>query len=698
MNQPACQGLRATPHPSRGPAAAPRHAGPAAPLQRRNTHRRLRATAALGMITWSACAGWAGLQPAQPTPEPPRPEKLSSTAAQPAPGVTPDLAMSCFSVVETWIRAWRQPEPSELPKDALAAVRGAAVVLRHQGQIVGRGSAMHLSSDTGHGERGENAIVLATRAAWREATGRLPGDRDALREEKLKAMAAEVQISLEVTGDPLPFSPLAFDIVDSDLHNGLDGVAVRMGDRVEAIFPASMLTRDQSPGDALAACIGLAAGDPALGIRTNPMTQPPAIAKSHQAVFYRFRPLHVAQIAPSGPARFLHRGGRVVSPREITTASLETWADSIARRFVHLASVEPIDETVPPHPDAEGRICLQLPGVLRFAEGKTEPVFATHRQQAISSLALSRHSRLRADTNKELSATTRNVAVRLMRDILEHIPSGPPSVETDEDYVARDVAFQQLLPDLSYEQSFNPWHVKPGLSVVTRWDPVLHINKLAALEEASPARKMTWNARGRLALALALRKDPHAGDHIRDIYRQLSVAGLHDSMPWVGWADVVRAKNASEQPSTAMLREWREQVYARMTPSQAPGADDADLAGGIPSAPGRTANADSARTVAFLATMLGDPAFTDASERPKELSRLLAALRFLRQLTVDEYAAYCANDPKAAIWGVRRSPSDQRLDPEDAAMTLIAVCESIDAIRQMQRPRTPPTIDPGAAR
>ncbi len=687
MNQLACQPIPATLTPSPAPRQGTRPGERAGALHPRDA--RCRAAATLAAAGLTLMAGMARAQPAAGDHTPPSPtarttENLQPVSGEPAGVITPQRAMASYSIVDAWIRAWKEPTAADVPPDLAAAVRGAAITLRLRGEIVGRGSKVMLSG-AGEEQSPDLPLVAAARAAWREAAQRLPGDNDALRQERLKAMAQEIQISLEVCEELIPMNPLAYDEVDRDLGAGLDGVAVRIAGQLEAIFPASMLVRDQSPADALAACVALASGDAALGIRSNPITQPPALVKSHQAVFYHFRPMHVAQTSMGSAGRFLHRGGRVVSPREITAGSLVDWANGLAGRLERLSVTETMDDTVANHPEAQGRICLRIPGTIWPAQGRTDPTWANSQQQTTVALALQRYADLRKEADKPASDRARNIAVRLVRDLLEHAASGAPSVESDEAWVARDLGYRKLLGDLTYEQTFSPWHAKPGTNPINRWDPVLHVDRVAGLQETSPGRKMAWDARGRLAMTLALRSDARAAEQVRDLYKQLGISNLHEAMPWIGWADLTRGTGSAEPAASALLREWRDAVYERMAPSQPPGSDAADLAGGLALPSGKSPTAQCAGTVAFLASMLASPVLTDPTERPKELSRLLNALRFLRQLTMDEYACYSAVDVEAAIWGVRRSPWDQRLDPQDTAMTLLAVCEAIDAISGMRR-------------
>jgi hypothetical protein len=687
MNQPACHSDSAANYPTlSAPKAvlAPAHA---ALLHQRNTPRRRWATsAALTLLLCTTHVPGRQAHAAYP-PVAPQPENLQPLTIEAPKGLTPDLALACFSVLESWIREGKEPSVDALPPGA-DVISAACITLRLDGAIVGRGDALRTP-----GELPSNSLhplVAAAKSAHRESQSRLAKGGDAFREDRKQLFAGDIQISLELAEAIRPITLLSFDEADLMLARGLDGVAVRIGDRVEATYPSATIERELSPGAAIAACTARASGNPELGIRTNPVTQPPALAKTHQAVFYAFRPVHLAQTAPHEPARFLHRGGRVVQPRDLSMQAIQQWADGIALRLMDITIVEAIDDTKPPHPDAEGRICLRLPGTYSPSTGTHEPALATIRQQGLVAAALARFAQTVERRDRALHERSRNVAVRLLRDVLEHVPGGPPNVDSDEAAVARDVAFQMLHGDLVYEQSFRPWHEKQGLTSVTRWDQVLIISKLKPLEEKSPSQAISWQSRGELALALALRKDALAGDHVRDIFRKLTVTKLHEAMPWAGYAQLQLATADDFGPAAAILREWREDVYARMMPPAMIGSDNADLAGGIPASRNSLPTAESARSVAFLAKMLGDTRLTDRAEFSNELSRLLSALRFLRQLTIDEFGTYSAANPKVAIWGIKRAPWDQRLDPENAAITLFALCETLDAIS----PRPAPAANP----
>jgi hypothetical protein len=88
--------------------------------------------------------------------------------------------------------------------------------------------------------------------------------------------------------------------------------------------------------------------------------------------------------------------------------------------------------------------------------------------------------------------------------------------------------------------------------------------------------------------------------------------------------------------------------------------------------------------------MLSDPRLTDAGERPRQTARLMGSLRYLRQLSADEFATIGFVEPKRTIWGVRSAAWDQRQPVEATAITLIAVCETLRSFDRMAASRDEP--------
>jgi hypothetical protein len=162
-------------------------------------------------------------------------------------------------------------------------------------------------------------------------------------------------------------------------------------------------------------------------------------------------------------------------------------------------------------------------------------------------------------------------------------------------------------------------------------------------------------------------------------------------MPWAGWAELLCSRTTAgrEIPSAPALREMRAQLWQHQLKGEDLPGEALDMAGGIVFTTTRQPlpTWQAARPLAFIATMLGDPALTEEKEVPGELARLLASLRFLRQLTADEPESHMFKDAGRARGGVRASLFDQRMPPEATAMTLLAVCETIRSLDEIKARR-----------
>jgi hypothetical protein len=143
------------------------------------------------------------------------------------------------------------------------------------------------------------------------------------------------------------------------------------------------------------------------------------------------------------------------------------------------------------------------------------------------------------------------------------------------------------------------------------------------------------------------------------------------------------------------LREMRETVWKFQMNAVDAGAEGPDLVGGIVFVgPGVNPypTSQSLRPLSFLATMCGDERLTDRSEALGEVAKLVHGLRFVRQLSMDEYALYIAADPFLAKWGIRASLWDQRQSPEATALGLITICEALESFHTIAQRQS---VNPG---
>jgi len=552
---------------------------------------------------------------------------------------SPELTLAAFAYVRARVAEAAGGAPAGTPPTVRCT--GASVVLRLGGRIVGRGE-----STAGSGED----LRLATDAAIEELGRRAPQAADAAQEAAALAELARATASLELAGTLVPIAPGTYEDADAELAPGLDGVAARFGGRLAMVFPGAALRLGLTPGDALGSAVAIASEDPSLGIRSAPEAQPRALAAARDAVFYRFRTTHAAQLAPGRSPTFLVRGGRIVAPRELTGPALRAWAGRMAD---HLAR--------------------------RAASPAATPL-----ERAVAALALAEHAGTLGTGAGPAGAAARG----LLRG-LTTLDEGKADAWSDATTAAGTLAALHAIE-----------RVAPGEVMIDAAARARLRSRVADAYDPAAGWSGTLPEGGRplVALGLVLSAMDEPGDAnaafaaraeaegaVRSIYKETPPGRLVSQMPWLGRAELELAGPAGRIGAATALREMRDQLWAhQLTPEDA-GADAPDLAGGIVFTAARTPlpTWQSARPVAFAATMLGDPRLTDAGEMWRELSRLLASLRFLRQLTADEHSAWMTDDPETAQGGVRASLWDARQPIEATALTLLAVSDTIRALDRL---------------
>jgi hypothetical protein len=201
-----------------------------------------------------------------------------------------------------------------------------------------------------------------------------------------------------------------------------------------------------------------------------------------------------------------------------------------------------------------------------------------------------------------------------------------------------------------------------------------------------------------------------ADQMVRRLFADTLPDQLVSQMPWLGWAELrlsdanVESSKAnldpqkpnSDLPTAIALRHMRDQVWQHMLTEADCGPDNSDLVGGIVFNKTKVLlpTWQSARPLAFIATMLADDRLTTPDEFNEELVRLLTALRFLRQLQADESTMWMYPNRDRALGGVRAAAWDQRMPIDASAMTLLAVCETLKSLEKRAaaaaKPPSPP--------
>lgn len=635
----------------------------------RNTTRGVAATM---VLLCSTAGAWALQTAPQPVPASQVTAPASPVRLPPAP----EAAIKLYGRVDDAVRRMDPAVVADLVERE-GQLAASFVTLRLDGRVVGRGAD---ASDDGR------TLARAVAAALSEAATRLPKLNDATAARQKSVFAADLAISLELSGDLVPIQPDTFARVDLEVGRGTEGVAARLGSKVRAVSPASMLTNLMSPGDALIVAISDASGDPTLAVRSNPKGQPPQIAAEHRAVFYKFAATHLAQLSASQPPTFLFRGGKVVADRAITTAALRQFADSMADWLIRWdgSHRESPDWPLGPYSPSRGSFEAKPASLAEYAL----VTFAIHRLIAVKA----RFQDDPADVWKWVRPGTTELATlrfgsgRLSQEPLGGEVAGPlfgcmRALVAMAPYEHRPTVMGVVPPELMpYEADLaSAYTSKDG------WNTRIPENTRAFVAFVL-ARRATL-VRGELDGA---RRKELAALAVRSLYRETKPAMLVMHMPWLGWAEQ-RLAEGGEIPAAAALRDMRDLVWKfQMTAADA-GAEGPDLVGGIvfTSSSELLPTSQSLRPMAFLGSMLGDSRLTDATERPMQVSRMLSALRFVRQLALDSDATFNAADPGAAVWGIRSSVWDNRQTPEATALGLLTVCNSLESLDSMRRSQAP---------
>lgn len=572
---------------------------------------------------------------------------LAAPAAPPAP----DDAMRAFALVESWVRTGTPPDDAAAP-DMLACV--AAVTLRLDAQIVGRGTDPS-------GKAG--SLLRATRGALAEASAFLSLPNDALAADHRRAAFARFRIELELGGPLVPIAPLSYAEVDQTLRPGLDGVAARFGERVACVFPSAMLVANDTPAQALAAAISRASGDATLAMPMTREGQPGVIASRHGATYYRFSTSHLAQAAPGAPAQFLFRAGGVVDDANLDTNAIATTGELIANHLGRLA----------PATGGPG-----VDGVYWPLLGKSDPAETTPLDLALGAIALKEFAMAvqampgRADAAMDASGTALRLLQRLsqMGDAAMRDPGTAAATRVAIVMVLRDIYADDTelgsLTDRALKATAEIYAMDRGFSpaCTPRCKPLVVYMMIVLSDPGSHQRALGVDA-------------------LRRLYRETKPEMLVAHMPWLGRAEIIAA--GDQVPAAPALREMRETTWRHQLTRDDAGPDAPDLVGGIVFTSSRVLlpTWQTARPLSFLATMIRDLRLTDEKDRAGELARVLASLRFVNQLCVDDAACVLALEPGVALGGVCASPWDQRQSPEAAALALMSISETLRTLRWM---------------
>lgn len=589
---------------------------------------------------------------------------------------SPVDAMAAFVRVEEWVRALRAPDEAQRVSDAAVAM----VTLRLDDAIIGRG----------HGTSGEGlAVWEAARAAIDEARDRIPVSSDALAAAVRSDAAQRLTIHLELGGALIPLQVESWEGVDTRARAGLDGVGARAPARaaqgepgvnvprtgVALTFPSEMRVGGDTPSAGARRALSLASERAILALADDPETSPARLANEFGVALFAFRVTSLAQTRADATPVFLYRGGRVIQASEITRPAIEAMADAMA---MHLAS--------------RPRAAVYNPARGIGDESAAAPSLA------LAAVALERWARVRGESSDAAVRDAAGSAVTTIRTYLVGAAEKAGALSPTDGAAL-------VLAGVGRE----------GASATPEARAIAGRAREALARAYSP--EAGWNekvaepARGLVAWALAqvaadaasvngeAANDPErartrASGAVRAVFRDTPDGDLIAQMPWLLYAeraladggkpDAGSAGGATPQmlPSADALRNVRDTVVRHQLTARDAGDDGLDLVGGVVFTRGGASlpSWKSTRAIAFLSAALADPGVTPTDERVSALVPVLAGLRFVRQLTMDEVSALVARDRARAVGGVQAAAWDPSQPIDATSLGLIAACETLAAL------------------
>lgn len=507
---------------------------------------------------------------------------------------------------------------------------------------------------------------------------------DAVAREARTPTTDAARLTVELAGRP---SAIAGERGLADvalaIRPGLDAVAVRAGDAVAVIFPDAALAGGMLPSDMIAAALREAMGDdlpatvePGPGAWTR---YADAALRQGDITAYRAPVTVLAQPPDAVAPTLVHRGGRVVGLMELTPSAMVDWAGDMARHLQRRqhTGLEPYG----------------LTGTLDARTGRTLSPIDEPFNQALAAHALLRYgtSTWAPEQDAARARTTGLVLLRqlalvtpvrlgAMADLGDEAPLEPEPWADVASAAMVLIAMEALGPE-AFEAYPELAAMRDRCAAAVRPRVGISITGSAVFDPQAPATAYALIARAMVALGnsdAAERDDAEIGRAAaRAILARVEPELLVAQMPWV-----LTALGPDQQLDGAdALRQMRTLVWNHQLEGPSVEGDNRDLAGGIVFTRGGAPlpTWQTARAATAMGALLLDERLTPADERASEFLKLLRTLRFLRQLTADDGLAHLLADPARSAGGVRAAPWDQRQPSVATSLSLMAVCDALDA-------------------
>lgn len=518
---------------------------------------------------------------------------------------------------------------------------------------------------------------------------------DAVAREARTPTTDAARLTIELAGRPSAIDgKRGLADVALAIRPGLDAVAVRAGDSVAVVFPDAALAGGMLPSDMIAAALREAMDDelpatvePGPGAWARYADQ---ALRQGEITAYRAPVTVLAQPPDALAPTLVHRGGRVVGLMELTPEAMVQWAGDMAGHLQRRRH--------------DGLEPYGLTGTPDARTGRTLAPIDEPFNQALAAHALLRFgtSTWASEADAARARTTGVVLLRqlalitpvrigAMADLGEEAPLEPEPWASAASAAMVLIAMEPLEP-AAFEEYPELAAMRDRCAAAVRPSVSVSITGSAVFAPDVPAGAHALVARALVALGTSdiSKPDDTATGHAtaRAVVTRVEPELLVSHMPWLLGA----LGPPDQRPGDDALARMRTLVWDHQLEGPAVEGDNRDLAGGIVFTRGGPPlpTWQTARAAAAMGALLLDPQLTPADQRAGEFLKLLRTLRFLRQLTVDDRLAHLLADPARAAGGVRAALWDQRQPSVATSLTLLAVCDALDAAYQ---PAPGPTDD-----
>ncbi|MCE9620525.1 MAG: hypothetical protein K8R92_11555 [Planctomycetes bacterium] len=575
--------------------------------------------------------------------------------------ITPALAQVCpaadaralFQASREWLdrQSLREPLDARAPdfsgNPKLApefSATAAGVVLRLNGRPVGQAWASSNSD-------GAACLGRALLKALQQANA----DRilAALPEAERAEAPQKISLEIELVGEARPLIGDRVDALAARIDNGRQAMAIRAGDRWAFSLPSMQqsLNQTQLPWYTMVAMareVGVEAG-------ADKKFQLP-----EGVVVYRADTRRLAQIAAKAPPFEVTRGMLTVPLSDINAASLDRMAIAIA---AHLGGrIRPSDGLTPETIDMLQ--ALGPAGEYQPALGCATQQVCSPLEQAMAAYAMARFAELPFSESDRIAA--RAFAISTLHALQRVVGEERNPLDHPAAAAACALTIQSL------NRTGAAWQDPP----TQEWSKLFKTKVAEHFRKSERADLQTWAL---CAAAFAEEAPDEVAAELDKAWQVRPVEQLLAASPWlllaeqrVGKAsDHVKAKEAWELLQPLLVRN---QLSRKLDPDLA-----ADLDGGwATTATGAAvATAQSSRPALTLALAMNPSLFgSSAAANDSSLDSLRRALRFLKQLQVDQASCYAFRDPEKSIGGIRAAPWDSNQPLGANATTLLTLLEA----------------------